>query len=419
METIRQLGTFDIENYGDLLYPLVFRRALDGRDPRLRLEAYAPLAGEAPLGAGFETRAARTLFEPRHPDPENRGAGGGPLVVGGGDILRTDRDTLGAHYGPGLGGRPGGLRSAVGSAGALRFHALRRLAAWRAERFRARAFARRWMGYKAPGPFLIAPEHLSGGGAVCYLSCGVPHEFAPDEREEVARVFERARFVYLRDEQSAEKLRRCGVRRELHVAPDLVVLLGSQRGREAEAAKGRALLKSFGVDVARPVLCFQSKPYPGFDPDEIAHHLARFREDSGGEVLLLPLGLCHGDAEFLRQVKHASGGAFKYADVRTVADAVSAIAASDLFVGTSLHGNITAFAFGRPHLCGPLPADKVEGFLRSSGLPLTLRLESWGELCEKVEAARSLGADFFAARAADARAKVARVVDKLLDALLA
>lgn len=26
LETLRQLGTFDVENYGDLLYPLVLRR---------------------------------------------------------------------------------------------------------------------------------------------------------------------------------------------------------------------------------------------------------------------------------------------------------------------------------------------------------------------------------------------------------
>ena len=44
--TIKQLGTFDVENYGDLLYPVVFRRALRERDPRLGLSAYSPLAGD-------------------------------------------------------------------------------------------------------------------------------------------------------------------------------------------------------------------------------------------------------------------------------------------------------------------------------------------------------------------------------------
>ncbi|MCA1614847.1 MAG: polysaccharide pyruvyl transferase family protein [Acidobacteria bacterium] len=414
--TIKQLGTFDVENYGDLLYPAVFRRALQERDPRLALSAYSPLAGDAPHAAGFETRAARTLFGPARSGAD-ASSEDDRLVVGGGDILRTDRETLAAHYVRGAGA---GLRREVGVTGSLRYHALRRVAAWRAERFRARAFARRWLSYTDPGPFLIDPARLPGGdGAVCYLSCGVPHDFAPGERREVARVFERARFVYLRDEQSADKLRRCGVRRELHVAPDLAVLLGRQLDGAVEAAKGRALLKSLGVDTSVPVLCFQSMPYPGFDAGEIARQLARYRRDSWGEVVLLPLGRCHGDAEFLRLVAEASNGDFKFADARTVAGAVSIIAACDLFAGTSLHGNITASSFGIPHLHGPLPTDKADGFLSSAGLPAWLRLGSWGELYEKIGEASLLGPEFFASRAGAARVRVTRVVDALLDALLA
>lgn len=429
MANIKQLGTFDVENYGDLLYPVVFRRALRERDASLSLSAYSPLAREAPHAAGFETRDARTLFGTaragRADDVDDAGDAGGAgelsggatrLVVGGGDILRTDRETLAAHY---LRDRGAGLRREVGLAGAVRYLALRPLAAWRAERFRAREFARRRLSYASPGPFIIDPESLPGGGAVCYLSCGVPHDFVPGERAEVARAFERARFVYLRDELSAERLRRCGVRRELHVAPDLVVLLGGQLGREAEAAKGRSLLGGFGVDAAAPVLCFQSMPYPGFDAAEIARLLTRYRRRSSAEVVLLPLGRCHGDAEFLRRVSEASGGGFKFADVERLADAVSIIAACDLFAGTSLHGNVTAFSFGIPHLHGPLPAGKAEGFLRTTGLPAALKLDAWGELDEKIEAAAGLGADFFAARADAARVKVSRAVDALLDALLA
>lgn len=411
MTTISQLGTFDVENYGDLLYPLVFRHVVREREAGLDVRAYSPLPGRAPQCAGFVTRPVRELFE-AGPEAESR------LVVGGGDILRTDAEVVAAHYGRAYRGRPGRAARSLGAAGSVGYLLLKGLPAPRAADFRARQFRRRWMGYPAAGPFIIDPGRLRAGGAVCYLSCGVPHDFAPAERAEVARAFERARFVYLRDEQSAEKLRRCGVRRETHVAPDLVVALSELFDRAEQAARGRALLAKLGVSPGSPVVCFQSQPYPGFSVEEIARQLERYRRPAGAEVVLLPLGFCHGDQDFIRLVAAASGGAFKYVDAYSVFDAVSVIAASELFVGTSLHGNITAFSFGIPHLLGPLPVDKAEGFLRAASLPPSLKLGSWAGLGAGMESAAGLGPDFFAARAREAKAKVLRVVGELLDALL-
>jgi hypothetical protein len=94
------------------------------------------------------------------------------------------------------------------------------------------------------------------------------------------------------------------------------------------------------------------------------------------------------------------------------------IAASDFFVGTSLHGNITAFSFGIPHLFGPLPVAKAEGFLNVAKLPGELKLQSWRELNEKLDFAWGLGDEFFANRAREAKALVRREVDKLLADLL-
>src|SRR2546423_14848772 len=104
MITISHLGTFDVENYGDLLYPLVFRHMLKGRDARLKVRHYSLLDGDAPQEAGFKTHAARSLFEAGRDAPRR-------VVVGGGDILRTDWETVAAHYGV---ADSGGLRRARG-----------------------------------------------------------------------------------------------------------------------------------------------------------------------------------------------------------------------------------------------------------------------------------------------------------------
>src|ERR1051325_10857347 len=77
LKMISHLGTFDVENYGDLLYPILFRHLLK-KDTSLKVRHYSPLAVKAPQEAGFETDSITTLFAPS--------ARAHTIVIGGGDI---------------------------------------------------------------------------------------------------------------------------------------------------------------------------------------------------------------------------------------------------------------------------------------------------------------------------------------------
>jgi hypothetical protein len=409
---IGHLGTFDVENYGDLLYPLVFRYLLQRRDPSLRVRQYSLLPGDAPQEIGFETCPTRSLFEAAGAEPRT-------LVVGGGDILRTDWDLIARHYGRNSRVSYGGLRHSIGTVGLFCYFLRKNLLRLDAGSFYADRFRARWMNYPAAGPFLINPEDLPRGGVVSYISCGVPHDFAAAERDRVKRTFDRARSIYLRDEQSAEKLRRAGVLHQIRVAPDLTVTLSDQFDHADQARRGREILSRLGMTGGRPVLCFQSKPYPGFSEEEIVRQLKRYKERACSDVILLPTGYCHGDHEFLQSLSKQSGGALKYAGVYSVFDVMAIIAASDLFVGTSLHGNITAFSFGIPHLFGPLPVAKAEGFLSVMNLPPELKLRSWGEMNDKLDLIEARGRNSFAGSVREAKARVYEAVDELLEDLLA
>ncbi len=403
---ISHLGTFDVENYGDLLYPIVFRHLLKRRDATLQVRHYSPLPGEAPQDAGFETHSIQTLFEP---SAEPR-----VVIIGGGDILRTDWDVVASHYGTNSRAGYHGLRRSIGTLNAFDYLLRRKIAHLDPTAFYAGRFRARWMSYPAAGPFVIDTDNLPEGSLVSYLSCGVPHDFTPHERSRVKLILDQARFIYLRDEESAEKLRRAGVERAIHVAPDLTVTLSDQFDKEEQARHGHEILSRFGFDQGRSLLCFQCKPYPGFDEDEIIRQFRRYQERTDSSVVLLPIGYCHGDHEFLQTLARRSAGALKYVSAYSILDIMGIIAASDLFVGTSLHGNITALSFGIPLLFGPLPVDKSAGFLSVMNLPLELKLRSWSELNERIVLAEGLSRDLFSERAREAKSKVYRVVDELL-----
>jgi hypothetical protein len=417
---ISQLGTFDVENYGDLLYPLVFRHLLQRVHAGLEVRQYSPLPAEATQTTGFESHPARSLFAVGQAAPCR-------LIVGGGDILRTDWQFVASHYSTTSHVSYAWIRHSIGTLGIVDHFLRKNVPRLESSAFYKKRFSGRWMNYPSTGPFLINPEDLPAGSAVSYISCGVPHDFEPSECDKVKRTFERARFIYLRDEQSAERLRRAGVCHKLLVAPDLIVTLSDQFNRADEARKGREILSLLGVPADRPVLCFQSKPYPGFCKEEIVRQLLRYQTRAGADVVLLPIGYCHGDNEFLLSLSRQSGGALKYAGkslgksdgVHYIRDMLAIIAASDVFVGTSLHGNITAFSFGIPHLFGPLPVAKSDGFLSVVNLPPELKMHSWAEMNDKLDFIKARGLDSLAESARRAKARVYEVFDELIEGLLA
>src|SRR6185503_14229174 len=164
------------------------------------------------------------------------------LLVGGGDLLRTDADVIARHYGRDSRLSSQSLRRVLGLGGYAEYLLHDNLPRLDASNFHARSFRERWMNYPAAGPFLIDPTALPAKSVVVYVSCGVPHDFEPSTADEVRRALDGAAYIWLRDEESAEKLRRAGVSQQLRVAPDLAVVLSDHFDRHQFAKRGRELL---------------------------------------------------------------------------------------------------------------------------------------------------------------------------------
>ena len=177
-------------------------------------------------------------------------------------------------------------------------------------------------------------------------------------------------------------------------------------------------MRANGVDTDRRVLVFQSRPHPPNKTAELLKELKAYQQRVRCEVAMLPLGWCHGDGEYLKRLEAESGGIFKYVGLSAIFDVLSVLVAGDIFLGTSLHGNITAFSFGIPHVFGPIEVAKREGFLEIAGLPAELKMDSWTQLNQKLDFASGLGPEFFATRAAvPAKERVHQVFDLLIDAI--
>jgi Polysaccharide pyruvyl transferase len=391
---IGQLCTCDVDNFGDVLYPVIFKKMAERHGVASASIPLGILAGAAPCGGGY---AIRSIGRALQPDAQKISC----LVIGGGDLLRTDVPTLANHYSSFFDNaqRPGF------------WSGLKRM--WHGGKYRDNQFAAQFMGYSPIAPFILDRAKHPQVGATVFCSCGVPFRFGPEKSDAIRAAFASAAFIYLRDAQSVAKLREIGVTREIAVAPDLIVALSDFSDLDEERRKGLKLLAGYGVDTTKEIICFQSSPQNKKQTVELLQQLSALKAKTGRQIVLLPIGYCHGDDVFLKRLAQKSGGAFTYAGIHSVHGIISVITASRFFIGTSMHGNITAFSFGIPHLFGPLAVDKAEGFLEVCGLNADFKLKSWSDLGNEYERVACLPPDFFTLKAQVAKQKVHLTFEKI------
>jgi len=233
---------------------------------------------------------------------------------------------------------------------------------------------------------MLSPQNCPGAESVAYFSAGVPFEFQREEWPHVQSVFNAASFIYLRDEQSAEKLRRAGVTRDIEVAPDIAVVISDLFPKKTLADIEQNLLAGIGLSIGQPYLCFQLSMASTPALPNIASQLQAFSTRYNIPVVLLPLGFCHGDVAILSRLSEAYPHQFKLARVQTIREMLAILSHAEAFAGVSMHGNICAFSYGVPHLFGDLNVDKIDGAMTSMDLEPIQRIMGWNGLLQGLEA---------------------------------
>ncbi|GAC31074.1 polysaccharide pyruvyl transferase family protein [Paraglaciecola polaris] len=131
----------------------------------------------------------------------------------------------------------------------------------------------------------------------------------------------------------------------------------------------------------KPYLCFQASPHKvGADETEVVEALIQIAKIRKEKVVLLPIGYAsgHDDLQYLKKIEKRLDGEGLLLQKLNVWEIMYIIKNAKLFIGTSLHGIITAMAFNVPHFGLNPNIFKVNSFLQDwSIFPFnrSLRLE--------------------------------------------
>ena len=366
------VGTFDLNNFGDGLFPRIAGRELHARIPDATITPFSPFGWERQdsFDEGSPAESLGALSEAG----ADRLSAMDAIVVGGGEIIHFRDELLAPHYG----------------VDAAEMHR------------------------RAPSRYFIDGSGRSRAhrAPTLWNAVGVPFDFTEAEAIQVRTALAASPYLAVRDHTSRERLINAGVHTPIAVVPDTAFVLDRLWSRSVLDQRLRfvRLLGCYPVDGAPVVVQGNRSLVPHVGPIAAALH-ETFPDI---DVVILETSHGNGDSEFADALAPLLTRApFRWNSELGLADVVAAVDAAAMFIGVSLHANITAFVYGRPGIVLDLDSEsKLAGIVHVFD-------ESWIHVTATDQLVTALGAASGQPRSRERLAKLQRGVDSHFDRLAA
>jgi polysaccharide pyruvyl transferase WcaK-like protein len=353
-------GTFDVPNFGDLLFPLIAQKRLGALLP-VEIAAGSP-AGGAPI------------WDDCYPSTPLGFQGLDGVLVGGGNIIRMSAATLDEYQ------------------------------------INAAAIA----GY----PMLWAgPINFAGEGKpVCWNAPGVPEPFPPFQHALVRTAMEAASYLSVRDEDSRRLLLDIWPDAAIDIVPDTawdIPMLWS------DEELNRSYRDTVGHDSTPTIAVHLNARYLGASEKVVAEYLDTIAKQTRSVPVLMAMGPCHGDDVLARRMSSLMSVKPVVIDTpSSLLQIAACIARSAAYLGSSMHGFITAAAFGVPALAVASQSVRKFAGLQTLLSPSQILAGNWAEARDwaATEAGRN---DVFAAKKIEIRKSLDAHWDKIASAFTA
>ena len=326
-------GTFDVLNYGDLLFPLLLRDRLG--IPEEDFHAYSPRGGKPAWDDTVPCLPIETAAD----------YSADLHVIGGGNIIHATSTPL-----------PDYAETRFGAQG---------------------SYAALWLGAG-----LIAAQT---GGRIAWNAPGLPHPLLRGPVRTLSdAILAASAQVTVRDEASRNFLGKSGDA-SVQILPDTALDLAALWPAADLRAIAEAAFARQGMAVPdRWVAVHVNSRYLDADEAEQGRQVAALADRLNAVPVLIAIGPCHGDDQLAQRV-----GALLPIPVLVLdqpeglKEIAALIAHAACYVGSSMHGLITALAYEKPALVIARPRMvKFAGFLEQLGM--TERLShSWAEALGK------------------------------------
>lgn len=342
------VGAFDRMNYGDILFPLILTKHLTdtfGQD--INISLYGHVKSDLTEYGGFKTKPISLIFDKKNL-PERSA-----IIIAGGEVLAASWNDAFHHI---FGKRPWWLKVSKRIFG---------------EKGETLAIRKRF-GCKNSFPYIFQKHEFSIRPIIIYNSVGGSSLAKRSQTfiDSVSNALEDADYLSVRDQKSAEIIANSNAHfKNVDITPDCAAVLSKfypvDEVTQHLSSEGFAIKNKLAIG---EFIVFQiGSSFYKKQEHTIAEQLNKLAEATNKSIVLLPIGRAagHEDHVALEKIAALLNKPAILPTSNTLYDTIWTISNSSLFIGTSLHGAITAASYGIPLIALTKKDPKIPAYLET------------------------------------------------------
>jgi hypothetical protein len=319
---INFLSASDRLNYGDLLFPLVFQYILSTHKPNtLSMQNFGLIESDLRYFGAIKTKSFRQLQKSLALPNQN-------LIIGGGEVFFPSWKTLFSYIHP--------------------LYA-KTLKSYRMDKLEDRLQLSRRMlsGRNIPFPFSPNSNAFNNSETnIFYNSVGgtISPTITELEKSLIVDSLKSAKHISVRCERTLQGLKELGISSQL--VPDSALIMSDIYSKSSLKERASIPESTLNEDYVFFQCAVDKTPSNLL---VFANSLESILKKLKLKAIFCPIGLCsnHSDDVPLKKLVQQSP-LFSYVNPKNIFDVMALIAYSKSYIGTSLHGMITAYSFGTP-----------------------------------------------------------------------
>lgn len=361
LKNIALIGAFDRNNYGDLLFPIIVQKALEERNISGDFNYYGLVESNLESIGGVKTKSISSFYNTNTD----------VAIVVGGDVLPVKWTGMEFNL------RDNYISSKLTS---LKYKIFNE---------KKEQIARKKFSGQTNFPWVISGDIITAECTVIYNSVGGSNltGYTDAEKKLLFSDLERADYISVRDRKTYENLKD-GNLTDIQISPDSAVVMSKYFNDENFDKIVSQEVKEFQEKKINNYIVFQiGEYYSKGNIETIVREINAFLLNTDYSIILLPIGRAwgHRDQVPLKKINNllkSNGWASRLfmPTNNTIYDTMYYISHSKLFMGTSLHGCITAISYGKKCIALDYRVNKLTEFLKEFSHENQLYSLKYGEI---------------------------------------